>query len=88
MSLRSTVLVVVAMWHMVGLVCADQGGVIATMDELRFQPPKEKGTLKIVTGKTGKATRFHFDQDCRSIFFTSNIHGTASGIGPKASRSG
>src|SRR4051794_38561237 len=48
-------------------------GVIATMDEMRFQPPKEKGRAEMVEGKVGRAIRFHLDKDARSTFFTSNI---------------
>jgi lysophospholipase L1-like esterase len=51
-------------------------GVIASMDELRFGPPKEKGRAELVEGKVGKAVRFVFEKDCQSTFFTSNIHGT------------
>ena len=55
---------------------AQEEGLIATMDEMRFRPPREKGTADLVEGKVGKAVRFHFDKDARSTFFTSNIHGT------------
>lgn len=55
---------------------ADEAAVIASMDELRFQPPKEKGTLQSVPGKSGQAIQFHLDKDSASTFFTSNIHGT------------
>src|SRR4051812_11843250 len=62
------------------LVCgpglAADGPVIATMDERRFQPPKEKGRTELVAGKVGKAVRFDFDRDARSTFFTSNVRGT------------
>ena len=46
------------------------------MDEIRFRPPKEKGSAGLVEGKVGKAVRFRFEQDARSVFFTSDIHGT------------
>ena len=55
---------------------ADEGDVIATMDELRFQPPKESGSAELVEGKAGKAVRFRFATDARGAFFTSNIRGT------------
>jgi len=55
---------------------AQEGGLIASMDEARFQPPKEKGRAELVEGKVGKALRAQFEQDATSIFFTSNIHGT------------
>lgn len=54
---------------------ADEGGVIATMDELRFQPPAANGREELVKGKVGGAVRFRFEKDARSTFFTSNIHG-------------
>jgi lysophospholipase L1-like esterase len=60
-----------------GLAHTDDGaGLIAAMDEGRFQPPRDKGRLEIVDGKVGKATRFQFAKDSSSTFFTSNIHGT------------
>jgi lysophospholipase L1-like esterase len=55
---------------------AGEGGLIAAMDELRFQQPKEKGRAEVVEGKLGKAVRFHFEKDAKSTFFISNIHGT------------
>jgi len=55
---------------------AQEGGLIASMDEVRFQPPKEKGRAEIVEGKIGKALRVQFDKDATSTFFTSNIHGS------------
>jgi lysophospholipase L1-like esterase len=55
---------------------ADEGGAIDTMDEVRFHAPQEKGDAELVEGKVGKAVRFRFEEDARSTFFTSNIHGT------------
>ena len=55
---------------------ADEPGVIATMDQLRFSPPKEKGKAELVDGKVGKAVRFQFEKDAGIAFFASNIHGT------------
>ena len=52
----------------------DEKGVIASMDEMKFQSPKEKGSAALVDGKVGKAIRFRFEKDARSTFFTSNIH--------------
>jgi lysophospholipase L1-like esterase len=57
---------------------ADEGAVIATMDELRFTPPKEKGRAELVEGKVGQAVRFRFEPEGRGAFFTSNIRGTPS----------
>ncbi len=54
-----------------------EGPIIATMDELKFTAPKDKGKAELVEGKVGKAVRFSFDRDARSAFFTSNIRGTA-----------
>lgn len=55
---------------------ADDSSLIASMDELKFAPPKEKGEAALVTGKVGKAVQFSFEKDARSTFFTSNIRGT------------
>lgn len=49
---------------------------VASMDDLKFSPPKEKGKAELVDGKVGKAVRFSFEKDARSTFFTSNIRGT------------
>jgi|GEM_PF-3813962 len=54
---------------------AQEAGVIASMDEMRFAPPKEKGLASLVDGRVGKAVRFRFGADAPSTFFTSNIHG-------------
>jgi lysophospholipase L1-like esterase len=53
----------------------EDGTVIASMDPMRFQAPKEKGRAEPVAGKVGGAIRFQFDNDARGVFFTSNIHG-------------
>ncbi len=55
---------------------ADEGGVIATMDEARFRPPQGKGSAGLVEGKVGKAVRFAFPGDARGAFFTSEVRGT------------
>lgn len=55
---------------------AEEGAVVASMDQMRFQAPKEKGRAEPVAGKVGGAIRFHFDKDARGVFFTSNIHGS------------
>ena len=55
---------------------SDDTSVITSMDEPRFRPPKEKGSAGQVEGKVGKAVRFRFEEDARSLFFTSNIRGT------------
>ena len=58
----------------------DQGGpVIATMDEMKFTAPKDKGTAELVEGKFGKAVRFSLIKDARGAFFTSTIRGNADG---------
>jgi lysophospholipase L1-like esterase len=49
---------------------------ITSCDELRFQPPKDKGQAKLVEGKLGQAIQFSFGKDARSTFFTSNLRGT------------
>jgi lysophospholipase L1-like esterase len=74
---RRIVISLMAMISATTSVRADDPDVIATMDAPRFQAPKERGRAQIVEGKFGKATRFQFDKDTSSNFFTSNIHGTA-----------
>lgn len=76
MPIRALVLAIAVGLGAVAPAFADEGGVIASMDELRFRPPQEKGTAGLVEGKLGKAIRFRFEEDARSTFFTSNIHGT------------
>jgi hypothetical protein len=49
--------------------------VIATMDELRWNVPKEKGRTELVEGKVGKAVKFTFENESKSALFTSNIRG-------------
>ena len=56
---------------------AQQDGLICSMDEMRFVPPKEKGSASLVAGRVGKAIRFRFEANAPSTFFTSNIHGKA-----------
>ncbi len=56
---------------------AQETGVIASMDELRFAPPKEKGSASLVDGPYGKAVRFRFEADAPGAFFVANIHGKA-----------
>jgi lysophospholipase L1-like esterase len=55
---------------------SQDSGAIATLDDARFQAPKEKGRMEPVAGKVGEAVRFHFDKDSPGVFFTSNIRGT------------
>jgi lysophospholipase L1-like esterase len=52
------------------------GPVLDTMDEVRFQSPKQKGKAELVEGKVGKAVHFSFDKDCQSAFFTRNLRGS------------
>jgi lysophospholipase L1-like esterase len=52
------------------------GPLIASMDDLRFNVPKEKAKAELVDGKVGKAVKFRFEKDARGTFFTSNIRGT------------
>ncbi len=75
MEFRCVRLLVLTVGWPVNAAVAEEPGVIATMDVPRFQAPKEHGRSEIVQGKIGKATRFHFDKDSSSTFFTSNIHG-------------
>ena len=55
---------------------ADDPATIATMDQNRFATPPAKARADVVEGKLGKAVRFRFDDEARTTFFTSNIHGT------------
>ena len=54
---------------------AQESGLIASMDEMRFVPPKEKGSASLVNGQVGKAIRFRFEADAPGTFFVSNIRG-------------
>jgi lysophospholipase L1-like esterase len=49
---------------------------IAPLDTIQFQAPKDKATVSLVDGKVGKANRFEFAKDAKSIFCTSKIRGT------------
>ena len=49
-----------------GAARAADAGLIDAMDELHFQPPKEKGKAELIDGKMGKAVRFSFDKDARA----------------------
>ena len=63
-------------WQQQVVVEAKAGDTIASMDELRFAPPKDKGSARLVEGKFGRAVQFRFAADSPGIFFTSNIRGT------------
>jgi lysophospholipase L1-like esterase len=52
---------------------AQEDGVIASMDEVRFQAPKDKGRIELAEGHSGKANRFRFDP--AGSFFASNLRG-------------
>jgi lysophospholipase L1-like esterase len=54
---------------------AGEPGLISAMDTLQFKSPKEKGSAVLVDGKVGKAIRFAFDKDARSVFCVSNLRG-------------
>ena len=73
--MKTVVFISLALLLPARLVVAQEGEVIASMDEMRFSPPKEKGSASLVSGKVGKAVRFRFEADAPSTFFTSNIHG-------------
>ena len=76
MPIRVFVLVIAVAVIAVVPTFADDTGVIATMDEISFRPPKDNGQADLVEGRVGKAVRFRFEQDARSVFFTSDNHGT------------
>ena len=59
----------------IALFAADDPTLIASLDTLVFQAPKEKATVTLVDGKVGKAIRFTFDKDARGAFCTSNLRG-------------
>ncbi len=63
-------------WQQQAVVEAKAGDSIASMDELRFAPPKDKGSARLVEGKFGRAVQFRFAADSPGIFFTSNFRGT------------
>lgn len=58
------------------LMLAEDGNLIASMDELKFVQPKEKGRAVLVEGKVGRAVKFQFDAGSQGAFFASNIRGT------------
>ncbi len=76
MPIRGLILAIAIALAAVVPAFADVGGVISTMDELRFRPPEDKGVAELVEGKVGQAVRFRFDRDARGVFFTGNIHGS------------
>ena len=56
---------------------AAEGAVIDSMDDVStFAAPKEKGSLKAVDGKVGKAIEFTFADQCSGIFFTGKARAT------------
>jgi lysophospholipase L1-like esterase len=73
--IRCYLLVVAACAAVAPAAPAADGPLIASMDELRFQAPKAKAGVELVTGKVGKAVRFTFDK-APSTFCTSNLRGT------------
>jgi lysophospholipase L1-like esterase len=54
---------------------AADGPIIDRMDALSFTAPKDKGRAELVDGKFGKAIRFSFEKDARSVFFSRAIRG-------------
>ena len=69
----SILLIVLSVW-LAPATRADVG-LISAMDDLRFQPPKDKGAVELVEGKVGKATHFRFDAGASGAFATSNLRG-------------
>jgi lysophospholipase L1-like esterase len=59
-----------------GMAKAADNSVVESMDAIRFHSPREKGKAELVEGKVGRAVRFSFADDAKSVFFTSNLHGT------------
>ena len=49
---------------------------IDSMDALSFAAPKEKGQIEPIPGRTGKALKFRFDNDCRSVMMVGRAAGT------------
>jgi lysophospholipase L1-like esterase len=57
---------------------AADGPLISSLDDLEtFTAPKDKARAESVDGKVGKAIRFSFEKDARSVFFTSRLRGNA-----------
>ena len=54
---------------------AAEGPLIDSMDSLSFRPPKEKGRVELVEGRSGKAVRFSFDDKCASVFSSGSARG-------------
>src|SRR5476651_1000872 len=56
---------------------AAEGAVIDSMDSTAtFTPPNEKGHLEAVDGKSGKAIKFTFDNECSGVFFPGKTRAT------------
>ena len=72
---RMIVFLSLALLVLVPSASSREGELIASMDEMRFSAPKEKGSASLVDGKVGKAVRFRFEADAPGTFFTSQIHG-------------
>jgi lysophospholipase L1-like esterase len=54
---------------------AADGPLLHGFDELKLRMPKEKGRAELVEGKAGKAAKLSFDNDCRSVFFMTDVRG-------------
>src|SRR5437868_2545243 len=74
----ATLAAAISMLALSFLSAADDGPIIDSLDQIRFQAPKDKGTLELVEGKLGKAVKFSFADKCQSAFFTSRIRGSAA----------
>lgn len=55
---------------------AGEAALLDSMDEMSFRDAKEKGKAELVEGKTGKAVKFNFENECRNAFITGKIRGT------------
>lgn len=93
MRIGSRFLVIGLAMLAVGRPASGDGEIIATMDELRFQTPADRGAAALVEGKVGRAVHFRFEDGARSVFFTSHLRGTQlrqnlvlipRGLGPDA----
>ena len=56
---------------------AADGPLIMSMDEIKHSIPKQKASAELVDGKFGKAVKFSFETEARSVFFTTNTRGNA-----------
>ena len=56
---------------------AADGALIHSMDDLKVRNPEKNGRAEAVDGKSGKAVKFSYDDNCLNAFCMTSIRGTA-----------